>query len=176
MLVNGLPGSGKTTLAHSVSEGLGLPMLSKDVVKETLFDWLGAGDRERSRQLGRASAETLWAVLACCPRGAVLDFPMSWQVRDVIERHLVESGAQRHCELWCDVTRQVAFDRVKERAANGRHPGHLDGDLAELPAEWDDLRPLGLGPVLRVPTAEPVDTALVCDWIRAELQMRAEPS
>ena len=41
VLVNGLPGSGKTTLARAVARGLGLPLSSKDVIKETRADVLG---------------------------------------------------------------------------------------------------------------------------------------
>lgn len=41
VLVNGLPGSGKTTLAKALADTLGLPLFSKDRVKETLADMLG---------------------------------------------------------------------------------------------------------------------------------------
>ncbi|MFB4316819.1 zeta toxin family protein [Actinomadura sp. 21ATH] len=34
ILVNGLPGAGKTTLARTLSRHLELPMFSKDIIKE----------------------------------------------------------------------------------------------------------------------------------------------
>jgi adenylate kinase family enzyme len=41
VLVNALPGAGKTTLARTLSHHLELPLLSKDIIKETLADVLG---------------------------------------------------------------------------------------------------------------------------------------
>ena len=48
VLVSGLPGTGKSTLAPPLAEALGLRCFSKDVIKEALWDALGAGDREWS--------------------------------------------------------------------------------------------------------------------------------
>jgi len=42
VLVNGLPASGKTTLARALSRRLSLPLLSKDVIKEAHADIFGA--------------------------------------------------------------------------------------------------------------------------------------
>lgn len=57
VLVTGVPGSGKTSLATALSAALGLPLLSKDVVKETLFDALVVRDRDWSVRLGNAALE-----------------------------------------------------------------------------------------------------------------------
>ena len=45
ILVAGMPASGKSTIAVRISEALGIPMLSKDSIKEVLFDDLGFHSR-----------------------------------------------------------------------------------------------------------------------------------
>jgi predicted kinase len=54
VLVNGLPGSGKTTLAGRLSGALGAPLVSKDAIKEGLAP-------ERA---GIVASETMWEVAA----------------------------------------------------------------------------------------------------------------
>ena len=53
LIVNGLPGSGKTTLSRELAPRLGLPLISKDDIKELLFDQLGWSDREHSKLRAR---------------------------------------------------------------------------------------------------------------------------
>ena len=52
VVVAGPPGTGKTTLAAKIAEDFRLPLITKDGIKESLFDSLGTGDREWSRKLG----------------------------------------------------------------------------------------------------------------------------
>jgi adenylate kinase family enzyme len=43
VLVTGLPGSGKTTLAGPIASRLNVPLIAKDHIKELLADHLGLG-------------------------------------------------------------------------------------------------------------------------------------
>jgi predicted kinase len=47
-----MPGAGKTTLTRALAHELRLPVVSKDDIKEQLYDALGVGDVEWSRRLG----------------------------------------------------------------------------------------------------------------------------
>lgn len=166
VLVNGLPGSGKTTLAGALAAELRLPLFAKDVIKETLFDWIGVGDRDWSRRLGAASAETIWSLLADCGSDAVVEGWFSPPSAEPVRAGLDRAGASDVLEIWCDVPFDTAFRRFAERAPD-RHPGHVEHEVvAGYRARWANAdRPLGLGPVLPVPTDAPVDLPAVVAWI-----------
>jgi len=171
VLVNGLPGAGKTTLARSLSQALGLPLLSKDTIKEAHAGVLGAEppydwtQRRWSMALGAAASQTMWAVLADTPGGAVLESCWPTDVRHFVVAGLRRAGRRTPLEVWCDVPLEVARLRFERRFP--RHPIH--GDLP-TDLEWqrwqETSQPLGIGPVLRVDTTRPVDLDAVTAWVR----------
>lgn len=60
ILVTGIPAAGKSTIAGILSERLGIPYVSKDTMKERLFDTVGFRSREEKVKLGLASMEILY--------------------------------------------------------------------------------------------------------------------
>ncbi|MDE6962838.1 MAG: ATP-binding protein [Lachnospiraceae bacterium] len=62
ILVTGIPASGKSTIAEFLSHALHLPMISKDRIKEDLFDLVGFQSREEKVQLGVASMNIMYHV------------------------------------------------------------------------------------------------------------------
>lgn len=60
IVVTGLPGTGKSTLARELGRRYRLPVLAKDFIKESLLDVLGAADAAHSRKLSDASFATMF--------------------------------------------------------------------------------------------------------------------
>lgn len=164
VLVSGLPGSGKSTLAPPLAAALGLPMFSKDVIKEALWDALGPydgfwGDREWSQMVGTAAAAALES-LARASSGAVIDHFVHFEHTDVWAR--LPGIVEVHCVCGPDLARK----RYGERR---RHASHFDADkIADSYDFWieeDATRP-PVGPRLDVDTTQPVDVAAVAEWVR----------
>lgn len=154
VVVTGPPASGKSELARRLAERLDLPLLAKDVVKEALFDALGAGDLAWSKQLSDAAYEVMFALAPSLP-AAVLEanFRPGHGPR-LLE--LCENPVEVHCTC-------PPEERARRWESRDRHPGHLD-DLG-MP-EDDFTGPLALGPnVLEVDTADPVDVDTVAAWV-----------
>jgi predicted kinase len=155
VIVNGPPGSGKTTLATALAAELGIALLSKDAVEETLLDELGYADRAESRRIGAASGEVLWRLVADSPVPVVVESWLAPSIRDVVGAGLERAGIDRIVEVWCVCPPDVVRSRYAERR---RHPGHYDVELLE---SFDDVlltaAPLEFGPVIEIDTSSSID-------------------
>lgn len=60
ILVTGIPAAGKSVMAEVLSEKLSIPMISKDRIKEYLFDDVGFQSRSEKVKLGVASMNIMY--------------------------------------------------------------------------------------------------------------------
>lgn len=172
ILVNGMPAAGKSTLALPLARTLRLPLISKDVIKETHADLLGAEpppgrtQREWNRALGAAASLTQWALLAHATGGAVLESSWRADVRHHVKDGLASAGVSDIAEIWCEAPPALLRKRNDERWPS-RHPIH---GAPMTDTEWTDMsayaRPLELGPVYSLDTSGPVDIEAVAAWCR----------
>ena len=169
VIVSGPPGAGKSTLAAPLAVALGFPLLTKDTIKETLFDALGHLDADRltsSRRLGGAAMELLWRQAADCPEVVV---EANFRTGSDRERSRVAGLCPFPVEVHCRVPVEVAAERFAARARRAdHHPVHV---MASVPEEFfaQFTEPFGLGPVVEVDTSAPVDAADVAARVRRAL-------
>ena len=62
ILVTGMPAAGKSTMAEAIAEQLKLPVISKDRIKEYLFDHVGFQSRAEKVNLGIASMDIMYYI------------------------------------------------------------------------------------------------------------------
>lgn len=125
VVVSGLPGSGKSTVARRLAPLLKLPVIDKDDILERLFEARGIGDKAWRRSLSRESDE-IFQKEACKTPGAVL--VSFWHLPGMAP----DSGtptewlaglSNRIVNLHCTCALEIAVERCLQR---NRHPGHLD--------------------------------------------------
>ena len=155
ILISGAPGAGKTTLALPLAARIGWPLITKDHIKETLFDAMGGvpDNLPDSRRFGAGAMETLWALAARCPQ-VILE--ANFRPHSAYERERLKALGGRVVEVYCGCPLPEAIRRFKARGAGGVHAAHpwqLIDDAAF--AEFD--RPMGVGQTITVDTTAQID-------------------
>lgn len=175
LIVNGPPASGKTTLGEKVAAELGIPMFSKDAIKEELYDSLGPVVRKVFRHLGATSMRLMYLAARStleAGRSIVIEanFNRGLSERDIGELLELCTPLQLHCDAPTD----ELVDRYAERDAEGeRHPVHEGGAAADsLQDELDDglYEPLDLDiPTLQIDTTDGYRPSAgeAAEWIRS---------
>lgn len=64
ILVTGIPAAGKSTTAETLANYYGLPVISKDKIKEIMYDDIGFQSREEKVKLGIASMNIMYYMAA----------------------------------------------------------------------------------------------------------------
>jgi len=166
IILNGLPGSGKTTLAKRLAHDLSLPVFSRDGLYETLFDALTGDGSEPPPSLGTASFRLLYevvgSILAAGQAAIVEGFFGRPDLRtaeflDLQRRHDFEPF-----QILCKANGDVLLARFLARVGSAdRHAGHADADRDWLEQNRErllsgQLEPLALnGQLLHIDTTAP---------------------
>ena len=159
VVVCGPSGGGKSSLARPLSELLQLPLLSKDDLKEVLFDTLGSGDRKRSRALSDAAYRLMFHVAERelkSSRSLMLEANFRPDAATALAK-LVAANGSAVIRVRCYAEPDVLVERLTRRAEQKlRHPGHLDAEL--LPEAATLITEGGIdldGPLVEVDTTDP---------------------
>ena len=171
LMVNGVPASGKSSLARAISVETGWPLLGLDTVKTPCLEVLENVDRAGNRLLGKASYKAIFSIIEESPEGAtfVVDAWFGFQPLALLEEHINMARITRVAELWCRAPPEVLAGRYADRASRraAGHPGlSYVPELVELAKRAGPFR---LGPVLDIDTTAPQDIDAVASWARRAL-------
>lgn len=171
LMINGVPASGKSSVARELSVRTGWPILSLDTLKNPFLARLDNVDRTFNRTLGAASYEAIFSVIADAPGGStfIVDAWFGFQPREVLEGHIARAGITKVAEVWCDCSPEVVGQRYAERVG-GRPPGHPGPSyVPELVELARRAAPTGLGPVKTVSTMQDLELDSLVRWVEPRL-------
>ena len=176
ILILGLPGSGKTTLARKISQELDLPLLVKDDIKVMLFDVYGWKDREESKKAGTASYKIMDYVIEeqlRCGNSLVVEGTFNPAYDDAKFKSWQEKYNVRYAQIYCYADANTVRQRFRDRAASdSHHVSHIEGEggLQNLENHIQrGINPLGIdGTLIKVDTTDflKVDEAGIVEQLR----------
>jgi uncharacterized protein len=151
ILVGGLPGTGKSTLARGLGEALGAVVVRSDVIRKELAGLPAhqdASSRFGEGLYGAASTAATYAELleragSALRTGESVVLDASWtdQAARQRARQLARETASEVVELRCVVPGAVAERRIGERARKGRDASDADAAVARRMAAVVDPWP-----------------------------------
>lgn len=153
IIVNGLPGTGKTTLARRLAADVKLPVFSRDGIYETLYDALECRSNGLPSLLGSATFTLLYyitgSVLAAGQSAIVEGFFGRPEIRTAEFLHLQHSYDFEPLQILCRADGRILLERFLVRLkAEERHASHQDMKWLEQNKERllaGHLPPLALG-------------------------------
>lgn len=132
ILVTGIPAAGKSTMAGRLAERFGLPVISKDKIKELLYDDLGFKSRDEKVKLGIASMNIMYYTAAQLMKNNQ-PFILENNFEKISKEPLMEI-LERYAYTAITVTLTGNYSQIYKRFAErnnspDRHRGHIVNDV-----------------------------------------------
>ncbi|MCU1797837.1 AAA family ATPase [Pectobacterium polaris] len=172
ILVNGIPASGKSTVARIIADELGLYRLSLDEIKEPfMMQFCDVINRTLNRKLGYAAYQAMFNIVRQTPENSilVLDAWFGFREKAVLQDYLASCDILHTLEIW----NAISSDRVAERyqaRINERIKGHPgDEYLPELMSLAHQAQPMRIGKCYTVDQDKEINHQELIQWIKTHL-------
>lgn len=131
IFVTGIPAAGKSTLSEAVSKRLKLPVISKDAIKELLFDNIGFHSRAEKVNLGIASMDIMYYTAGQLMKAGqpfILENNFEYSSEQEI-KNLLEKYQYTALTITLTGDYKAIYQRFLERESSPyRHRGHVVND------------------------------------------------
>lgn len=128
IIVCGLSGTGKTTLARELSRKLSIPVLHKDSIKEALYEIQGCSTLEDSIKVGLHSIQLLYKLAEEQLNNGldlIIEAPFYFEEDYKIFRSWEKKYKLKIFSIICKIDEK---ERTKRFAERKRHKGHHDNE------------------------------------------------
>ncbi|WED25941.1 AAA family ATPase [Vibrio sp. DW001] len=165
ILVNGVPASGKSTVAKLIASHIGAAYLSVDTFKEPFMNIYTALDRDFNRELGKAAYQALWNTVKDNSGIFVIDAWFGFQPKEILEEYLSEVSPCTVLEIWNNIDSDNVVKRYKVRIPLRDHRHPKEEYLPQLRKLNDSAEPMGIGLTYIVDQNKPLDNNSITSWI-----------
>ena len=162
IVIQGAPGSGKTTLAEGLSRQLSYPIVSKDTLKEALGESLTVATVADSMIIGKAAIAAMYAATSAYlsnDRSCIIESAFVAEFANSDMKKLLQETGAAALQLYCSVAEEERVRRFNERYASGsRHAVHFDAPRSGNDVDSQQMyRPLDVENTITLDTSRPLD-------------------
>ena len=140
ILITGMPATGKTTLGVSLSAKYHLPFISKDALKDRMFDTLGSNDKEWSLKVSAASHRIMDYIVDeefNAGHSIILESNFKPHIDSERFRRIQEKYECDIIQIVCWAEGEVIFKRFTDRiGTSARHEGHVEIPLEQIKEDF----------------------------------------
>ena len=135
IIITGMPGTGKTTLGKELSAKYKIPFISKDALKDRMFDTLGWSDKAWSLKVSAAAHRIMDDMVAQeleAGHSVIVESNFKPEIDSMRFRNIQGKYQCRIVQVLCWAEGETVFRRFMARlGTEARHAGHVEAISTE---------------------------------------------